>query len=61
MSAKELLLEAQGSKPNFRYDLIQPLLQGRVRIAGSHLRTSGINDNAFIPSRNYMRAFTTCY
>ena len=42
----ELLLEAQGSQPNFNYDLMRPLLQGRVAIEGVTLRTSGQGEMA---------------
>jgi 4,5-dihydroxyphthalate decarboxylase len=42
----ELLLEAQGARPNFRYDIIQPLLQGRATIDGVTLRPSGPADLA---------------
>ncbi|HEV7665519.1 MAG TPA: ABC transporter substrate-binding protein [Chloroflexota bacterium] len=42
----EISLEAQGARPNFRYDIIQPLLQGRATIEGASLRPSGPNDLA---------------
>jgi 4,5-dihydroxyphthalate decarboxylase len=42
----EILLEAQGARPNFRYDILQPLLQGRATIEGATLRTSGPADLA---------------
>ncbi len=42
----EISLEAQGARPNFRYDIIQPLIQGRATIAGASLRPSGPNDLA---------------
>ena len=35
-----LKLEAQGALPNFRYDVIQPLVQGRVVIEGVRLDVS---------------------
>ena len=37
----ELTLEAQGSLPNFRYDILQPLLQGRAPIEGVTLKPTG--------------------
>ena len=37
----EITLEAQGSLPNFRYDIIQPLVQGRATIEGANLTLSG--------------------
>src|SRR5437660_386063 len=40
-TAIEVMLEAQGSQPNYRYDILQPLLQGRVPIEGVTLKTSG--------------------
>ena len=45
-TTREVLLEAQGTQPNFRYDVIQPLLQGRVAIEGATLRTTGATDVA---------------
>jgi 4,5-dihydroxyphthalate decarboxylase len=42
----EISLEAQGARPNFRYDIIQPLIQGRATIKGASLRPSGPNDLA---------------
>jgi 4,5-dihydroxyphthalate decarboxylase len=42
----EILLEAQGSQPNFRYDILQPLLQGRVPVEGISLKTVGPTDGA---------------
>jgi len=42
----EVALEAQGARPNFRYDIIQPLIQGRAAIDGLTLRPSGPNDLA---------------
>jgi 4,5-dihydroxyphthalate decarboxylase len=45
-TALELLLEAQASQPNYRYDILQPLLQGRVPIEGVTLRTTGPTDTA---------------
>lgn len=37
----EVTLEAQGALPNFRYDIIQPLIQGRVEIHGASLKIAG--------------------
>lgn len=37
----EVTLEAQGSLPNFRYDVILPLMHGRVPIDGVTLKASG--------------------
>ncbi|HLF77314.1 MAG TPA: hypothetical protein VJB57_07445 [Dehalococcoidia bacterium] len=37
----EVSLEAQGALPNFRYDIIQPLIQGRVEIEGAVLKSAG--------------------
>ena len=45
-STVEVSLEAQGAQPNFRYDLLQPLLQGRVTIEGATLKPSGPTDSA---------------
>jgi 4,5-dihydroxyphthalate decarboxylase len=42
----EIPLEAQGARPNFRYDIMQPLMQGRAAIDGAVLRPSGVNDLA---------------
>jgi 4,5-dihydroxyphthalate decarboxylase len=42
----EIPLEAQGARPNFRYDIMQPLMQGRAPIDGAVLRPSGVNDLA---------------
>jgi 4,5-dihydroxyphthalate decarboxylase len=42
----ELTLEAQASQPNYRYDILQPLLQGRVAIEGISLKTTGPSDSA---------------
>lgn len=42
----EIALEAQGARPNFRYDIMQPLMQGRAPIDGAVLRPSGVNDLA---------------
>ncbi len=36
-----LQFEAQGAMPNFRYDIIQPLLQGRVDSKGLTITTTG--------------------
>jgi 4,5-dihydroxyphthalate decarboxylase len=43
---REISLEAQGARPNFRYDIMQPLMQGRAPIEGVTLRPSGANDVA---------------
>jgi 4,5-dihydroxyphthalate decarboxylase len=40
MASIEVTLEAQGFPPNHRYDLMQPLLQGRVEIEGVTLKPS---------------------
>ena len=45
-TALNVTLEAQGARPNFRYDIIQPLLQGRAGLEGVTLRPSGPNDMA---------------
>jgi 4,5-dihydroxyphthalate decarboxylase len=42
----EISLEAQGARPNFRYDIMQPLLQARVPVDGATLRPSGPNEVA---------------
>lgn len=42
----DVTLEAQGSQPNFRYDIILPLMQGRVLIEGVTLKPSGPLDSA---------------
>jgi 4,5-dihydroxyphthalate decarboxylase len=42
----EITLEAQGFPPNHRYDLLQPLLQGRVEIEGVTLRPSAPLESA---------------
>jgi len=42
----EVTLEAQGFPPNHRYDLLQPLLQGRVEIDGVTLRPSAPFESA---------------
>jgi 4,5-dihydroxyphthalate decarboxylase len=39
-------LEAQGALPNFRYDIIQPLIQGRVQVEGAVIRPSGSTASA---------------
>ena len=44
--AIEVALEAQGAKPNFRYDIIQPLVHGRVRIEGVSLTVAGAMETA---------------
>ena len=43
---RELLLESQASQPNNRYDIMQPLVQGRVSIEGVALKTAGPTDRA---------------
>jgi 4,5-dihydroxyphthalate decarboxylase len=51
MSNLSIHMEAQGSMPNFRHDMIQPLVQGRVPIEGVDLtfsapmETAGIFEN----------------
>ena len=42
----ELSFEAQAAQPNFRYDVVQPLLQGRVAIEGVTLKVSGATSSA---------------
>jgi len=42
----DIQLEAQGARPNFRYDIMQPLMQGRAPIDGAALRPAGVNDLA---------------
>lgn len=42
----EIALEAQGSLPNFRYDIMLPLMSGRVAIDGVTLQPTGPNDVA---------------
>jgi 4,5-dihydroxyphthalate decarboxylase len=42
----EIQLEAQGARPNFRYDIMQPLMQGRAPIDGAVLRPAGVDDVA---------------
>lgn len=37
----EVHLEAQGARPNFRYDILQPLLQGRADLEGVRICPSG--------------------
>jgi len=44
----EVFLEAQGSQPNFRHDMILPLVQGRVPIDGVSLTVASVNDTAGI-------------
>src|SRR5215207_2515692 len=46
MANLEIPLEAQGSLPNFRYDIILPLMSGRAPIDGVTLKPSGPNDSA---------------
>ena len=42
----EIALEGQAALPNHRYDLLQPLLQGRVAIEGVTIKPSGAIDRA---------------
>jgi len=42
----ELKVEAQASQPNHRYDIMQPLQQGRVPLEGISLKMSGPTDRA---------------
>jgi len=42
----EIALEAQGALPNFRYDIIQPLVQGRVTVEGATLTIAGATVSA---------------
>jgi 4,5-dihydroxyphthalate decarboxylase len=42
----EVSLEAQGTLPNFRYETILPLVQGRVPIEGVTLKPSGFMESA---------------
>jgi 4,5-dihydroxyphthalate decarboxylase len=44
--ALELTIDAQAALPNHRYDLMQPLLQGRVQIEGVTLKPSGATERA---------------
>jgi 4,5-dihydroxyphthalate decarboxylase len=37
----DIALEAQGARPNFRYDILQPLLQGRAGLEGLRICPSG--------------------
>ncbi len=46
--AINVLLEAQGSQPNFRHDMILPLVQGRVPLERVELDTTGPHDTAGI-------------
>jgi len=41
-----LKLEAQASQPNYRYDIMQPLLQGRAPIDGVTLQVTGPTETA---------------
>ncbi|MGH2365652.1 MAG: hypothetical protein ACRDHX_13505 [Chloroflexota bacterium] len=45
-AAIEVTLEAQGFPPNFRYDIIRPLVEGRVQIEGVQLKASGPTEPA---------------
>jgi 4,5-dihydroxyphthalate decarboxylase len=42
----DLALEAQGARPNFRYDILQPLLQGRAGLEGVRICPSGPHEMA---------------
>ncbi len=42
----EITLDAQAALPNHRYDLMLPLLQGRVAIDGVSIKTSGATERA---------------
>ncbi len=44
--ALEITIDAQAALPNHRYDLMQPLLQGRVQIEGVTLKPSGATERA---------------
>ncbi len=44
--ALELTIDAQAALPNHRYDLMLPLLQGRVQIEGVTLKPSGATERA---------------
>jgi 4,5-dihydroxyphthalate decarboxylase len=46
MADIEIRLEGQAFPPNHRYDLLQPLLQGRVPIEGVSIRPSGAMEPA---------------
>lgn len=46
--AIDILMEAQGSQPNFRHDMILPLVQGRVPIEGVNLSVTEPYDTAGI-------------
>jgi 4,5-dihydroxyphthalate decarboxylase len=46
MANIEIRLEGQAFPPNHRYDLLQPLLQGRVPIEGVSIRPSGAMEPA---------------
>jgi 4,5-dihydroxyphthalate decarboxylase len=41
-----LKIEAQASQPNYRYDIMQPLLQGRAPLEGVRLEWSGPTETA---------------
>jgi 4,5-dihydroxyphthalate decarboxylase len=41
MTETDITLEAQGARPNFRYDILQPLLQGRAGLEGLRICPSG--------------------
>lgn len=42
----EITLDAQAALPNHRYDLMQPLLQGRITIDGVTIKPSGATERA---------------
>ena len=42
----EITIDAQAALPNHRYDLMQPLLQGRVAIEGVTIKPSGATERA---------------
>jgi 4,5-dihydroxyphthalate decarboxylase len=44
--SRDVTFEAMGALPNFRYDILQPLLQGRVKVPGVTLRPSGLMESA---------------
>jgi 4,5-dihydroxyphthalate decarboxylase len=43
---REVSFEAMGALPNFRYDILQPLVQGRVKVSGIELKLSGLMETA---------------
>ena len=46
VATREIVFEAQAAQPNLRYDVIQPLLQGRVAIEGVSLNAAGATSSA---------------